>query len=62
MQSHPDIVVDLVTVIHDPERTADAADIEIRFTEELASSSDATTTVPGSVGVRGANARLKPRH
>ena len=34
--SHPDIVLDLVTVIHGPERTAAAADIEIRFTEELA--------------------------
>ena len=33
---HPDIVVDLVTVIHDPERTAAAADVEIRFAEELA--------------------------
>ncbi|MEM8706995.1 MAG: LysR family transcriptional regulator [Actinomycetota bacterium] len=32
---HPDITVDLVTVIHDPERTADAADVEIRFAEEL---------------------------
>ncbi len=36
MRSHPDIVIDLVTVIHDPERTAAAADVEIRFTEELA--------------------------
>ena len=32
---HPDIVVDLVTVIHDPERTAAAADVEIRFAEDV---------------------------
>ena len=36
IRAHPEIVVDLVTVIHDPERTAAAADIEIRFAEELA--------------------------
>lgn len=33
---HPGIVVDLVTVIHDPERTAAAADVEIRFAEDVA--------------------------
>lgn len=32
---HPDITLDLVTVIHDPERTADAADVEIRFAEHV---------------------------
>lgn len=36
MQSHPNIVIDVVTVIHDPERTASAADVEIRFAEEVA--------------------------
>ena len=30
---HPEITLDLVTVIHDPERTAEAADVEIRFAE-----------------------------
>ncbi|MEM9204608.1 MAG: LysR family transcriptional regulator, partial [Actinomycetota bacterium] len=33
---HPDITLDLVTVIHDPERTAEAADVEIRFAESVA--------------------------
>jgi len=33
-ERHPEIVVDLVTVIHDPERTAPAADVEVRFAEE----------------------------
>jgi len=33
--AHPEITVDLVTVIHEPERTADAADIEIRFADVL---------------------------
>ena len=33
---HPDLVIDLVTVIHDPERTAPAADVEIRFAPEVA--------------------------
>ena len=32
---HPEITLDLVTVIHDPERTADAADVEIRFAEAV---------------------------
>ncbi|MCH9834814.1 LysR family transcriptional regulator [bacterium] len=32
---HPEIVVDLVTVIHDPERTAAAADVEIRFAQDI---------------------------
>lgn len=34
-ERHPDVTVDLVTVIHEPERTADAADVEIRFAEAL---------------------------
>ncbi|MEC8970226.1 MAG: LysR family transcriptional regulator [Actinomycetota bacterium] len=33
---HPDLVIDLVTIIHDPERTAPAADVEIRFAREVA--------------------------
>lgn len=33
-ERHPNIVVDLVTVIHDPERTASAADVEIRFAND----------------------------
>ena len=35
IERHPEVVVDLVTVIHDPERTAHAADVEIRFAPEL---------------------------
>ena len=34
LETHPTITVDLVTVLHEPERTAAAADIEIRFTED----------------------------
>ncbi len=34
-ERHPEIVVDLVTVIHDPERTAAAADVEIRFASDM---------------------------
>ncbi len=36
LERHPEITVDLVTVIHEPERTADAADLEIRFGENIA--------------------------
>ncbi|MCP5042760.1 MAG: LysR family transcriptional regulator [bacterium] len=35
LEAHPDISIDLVTILHEPERTAAAADIEIRFAEDL---------------------------
>lgn len=36
LERHPEISINIVTVIHDPERTAAAADVEIRFAENLA--------------------------
>ena len=35
LTTHPEITVELVTIIHEPERTAAAADVEIRFAEDV---------------------------
>jgi LysR family glycine cleavage system transcriptional activator len=35
LDAHPEITLDLVTVIHEPEKTAEAADVEIRFGEDI---------------------------
>ncbi len=35
LADHPEITVDLVTVLHEPERTEDAADVEVRIGREL---------------------------